>query len=254
VLSSSLSDTATLAGTAYAPGTNGIGPGGTINASDTTNPALGSITWHAYGPNSCSTIAAFGTSGTSRNVSGDGTYPQTGPPNNQAAVSFTPTAVGDYVFSASYSGNSPNTGNVPDSGCPDTSTGATETVTVTGSATLHTAQNWLPNDSANITSPTGTTLAGNVVFTLYKDADCGAGTGEGDADIAYGPITKNIPTDATGTANNRNVKTTNTTFFVTVTNDATAWSWKVTYTDTGGLNSPDPGCETTTPAFTLTDQ
>jgi hypothetical protein len=254
VLSSSLSDTATLAGTAYAPGTNGIGPGGTINASDTTNPALGSITWHAYGPNSCSTIAAFGTSGTSRNVSGDGTYPQTGPPNNQAAVSFTPTAVGDYVFSASYSGNSPNTGNVPDSGCPDTSTGATETVTVTGSATLHTAQNWLPNDSANITSPTGTTLAGNVVFTLYKDADCGAGTGEGDADIAYGPITKNIPTDATGTAINSNVKTTNTTFFVTVTNDATAWSWKVTYTDTGGLNSPDPGCETTTPAFTLTDQ
>jgi hypothetical protein len=66
-------------------------------------------------------------------------------------------------------------------------------------------------------------------------------------------ITKNIPADATGTANDKTVSTGNTTYVVTVSNDVTAYSWKVTYTDTGGLQSPAFQCEDTT-AFTLTDK
>jgi hypothetical protein len=258
VLSDTLSDTATLGGTALEPGTNGIGPGGTINATN-AGPATGSITWNAYGPiTTTCTPLVYGPQTRSVPATGstvaDGTYPQIPP---QSAVSFVPTAVGTYVFVASFTSTSTNTNSSDSTACPETGDTKPETVTVTGTAVLHTAQNWIPNDSAHVTSPSGTTLAGNVVFTLYKDGDCGASAGE-SGDAVYGPITKNIPNDATGSANDRTVKTSNAGgpggFVVDSTNDGTAWSWKVSYTDTGGLQSPSDVCETTTPAFTLTDQ
>ena len=157
-------------------------------------------------------------------------------------VSATPTALGTYTFVATYSGNGPNTLGAAGT-CPD----GTEEVTVTGVATLETAQRWLPNDTAHITGPTGTTLSGTVTFTLYNTANC-TGTAQ------YGPVTKNVVTDANpgGTANNRFVSTTNTDFVVTTANDAVAWSWKVSYAD-ASLTNPADKCETTTPAFTLND-
>ena len=98
----SISDTATLSGTATQPGSPIIqGPVG--------SPAGGSIVFRAYGPNdaTCTGTAAFTSSDVS--VSGDGTY---GP------VSFTPTALGTYRWIASYSGNSPNT-NATSGACGD---------------------------------------------------------------------------------------------------------------------------------------
>lgn len=238
LLGNAISDTATLTGTANQPGTDGIGPGGTINATNGA-PAGGSITWNAYGPGGCSTLA-FGP--TSRDVSGDGTYPTA----TQTAVSFTPTVVGTYTFVASYSGSSPNTNATGLSPCPDPS--GAEDVVVSGAASLATAQRWLPNDTAHITSPATTTLAGDVTFTLYNDGTCG----EGEGTVQYGPIVKDVVTDGTGPANNRTVSTSNATFFITVTNDGTAWSWLVSYDD-DALADPDPVCESTTPAFTLSD-
>jgi hypothetical protein len=176
-------------------------------------------------------------------VSGDGTYPTAA----QTAVSFTPTAVGTYTFVASYSGSSPNTNGAGPSSCPPALTDGDEEVTVTGAASLATAQDWLPNDTANITSPAGTTLGGDVTFTLYNDGDCG-----NDGGTSQYTETLDIVTDGTGTANDRSVSTGNSTFLVTEANDGVAWSWLVSYDD-DALSDPDDVCETTTPAFTLDD-
>jgi hypothetical protein len=166
-------------------------------------------------------------------------------------VSATPTAVGKYTFVASYDGSSPNTLGAGPSSCPPGAGDGDEEVNVTGVATLATAQNWLPNDTAHITSSTGTTLSGTVTFTLYNDGTCGTGTG-----TSQYSVTRNVVTDADSspvpTANDRYVSTTNTAFFVTVANDAVAWSWKVSYDD-AALTDPADVCETTTPAFTLSD-
>jgi hypothetical protein len=251
-LTNAISDTAALSGTAMRPGTDGVGPGGTINASAATQLAAnGSITWDAYGPNSCSATTAHAFGPTSRDVSGDGTYPKTAAPDSQAAVSFTPTAIGTYTFVASYSGSSPNTNGAGPSACPPGATDGDEAVTVTGSASLATAQKWLPNDTAHITGPTGTTLGGTVTFTLYNDATCGTGTGTSQYTVQRDVVT-NADSVPAPTANNRYVSTTNTAFFVTSANDAVAWSWKVSYDD-ANLTDPTDACETTTPAFTLTD-
>ena len=77
-----------------------------------------------------------------------------------SVTQFTPTAVGQYTFVASYSGDKPNTLGAGPSACDD----ANEQVTVTGAAALVTRQRWLPND-ANKSPRPRTTLAG-MSFTL----------------------------------------------------------------------------------------
>jgi hypothetical protein len=57
--------------------------------------------------------------------------------------------------------------------------------------------------------------------------------------------------NAGGTANDRTVSTNNTSFIVTTANDATAWSWKVSYND-AALSDPADSCESTS-TFTLVD-
>lgn len=225
-LGNPISDTATLTGTARQPGTNGIGPGGTINATDAALDD-GSITWRALGPNNCTTVAM---GATSRDVTGDGTYP-TVPP--QTAVSFTPTAVGTYTFVAKYDSGSVNTNSVGESACPDTT--GTETVLVTDTTSVTSEQNWLPNDTATVTAAGGSALNGTLTFTLYPTADC---TGTPVANQTY---TRTL-TNATSLAD-RTKSTDNQTFKVTA--NATV-SWKVTYDDSNSnVGDSAPVCETT---------
>jgi len=239
LLGNAITDTATLSGTAKQPGTDGVGPGGTINATSGSQAnAGGSITWTVKGPDSCN-ASGLTVTGTPATVSGDATY---GP------VSATPTAIGKYTFVAQYINPTTNTNAAGPSSCPPGANDGDEEVNVTGAASLATAQKWLPNDTAHVTSPSGTTLAGDVTFQLYNDATCG--TSGGTAQFAN-PIVRNIPNDATGSANDRTVATNNTTVLVTVSNDATAWSWKVAYNDTA-LQDPADKCESTS-TFTLTD-
>jgi hypothetical protein len=222
-----ISDTATLSGTANAPGTNGVGPGGTINA---TNGALagGSINWTAFGPNDCTTPAM---TSTSRTASGDGTYPQ----GLQAAVSFSATAVGTYTFVASYDGNSPNTNSVAASVCPDTT--ETEAVTASDSTSLTTAQNWLPNDSTQIMSAGGSALGGTVVFTLYNNGTCSPGVN--NANVLYTEPSQTISGSSPQSAHTNNSN-------VTVSATATV-SWRAVYTSTvTGVTGNQSSCETST--------
>jgi hypothetical protein len=195
VLGNPISDTATLSGTANKPGTP------VINPSTAGGPAGGTITFTAYGPNDCSTVA-FTSSPVA--VSGDGTY---GP------VSFTPNAIGTYHWVASYSGDSPNT-NATDHNttCNDTD----EDVVVSSLASsLSSTQSFIPNDSATVSAPGGGNLAGSVKFEVFESNNC-SGT------AIY------TQTVAVSGASPKTVSTTNTTISTTAANV----SWRLTYTST----------------------
>ena len=210
-LGGTISDTANLTGTANKPGTP------VINPTTAGGPAGGTITFTVYGPNNCTSVA-FGP--TSVAVSGDGPY---------GSGNFKPTAVGTYTFVASYSGDAPNTNPAPATACPDTA--GTETVLVTDTTSLATVQNWLPNDSATITSAGGSALNGTVTLTLY-----GNGTCDGTALYTTGAMTVSGASPQTAISSNTSVKVT----------ASTTVSWKAIYTsndvNVGGSTS---SCETT---------
>ncbi len=237
VLGQSITDTASLTGTAKQPGTDGIGPGGTINATAATqSPAGGQITFNVRGPDTC-LASGLTVTGSPVTVSGDNA--------SYGPVSATPIAVGKYTFVAAYINPTTNTLAAGPSSCPPAPTDGDEEVNVGGLTAVSTAQQWLPNDTAHITSSPGTTLAGTVTFKLFNNGTCA-----GDSPVLT--ITKNVVTDAEtgGTANDRTVKTNQTGYIVTTANDAVAWSWLVSYDDTA-LPDSVADCETTTPAFTL---
>jgi len=223
VLGNPITDTAALSGTAKQPGTDGVGPGGTINATAGSQAdAGGSITWSLDGPDSC-TDAGLTITGSPAAVSGDGTY---GP------VSATPTAIGKYTFVASYDGDSPNTLGAGPSSCPPGPNDGDEEVTVTGTSSLSTAQDWLPNDTATLTGDTN--LNGTVTFQLYTGDNCGETDGAAVTGQQYTVPVSNAPSGS-------EFHTSNTTFKVKAA-DAGKYSWLVTYDDTK-LADPDPVCE-----------
>jgi hypothetical protein len=213
-----ITDTATLTGTANQPGTP------VINPTTPGGPADGTITFTAYGPNNCSTVA-FTTTVT---VSGDGTY---GP------VSFTPTSPGTYHWAAVYSGDPPNTnGTSHNLDCSDTS----ENVTVTDTTAATSAQTWLPNDTGTVTSAGGAPLNGTLSIQLYTGDNCGATSGSAVAGQLYQTTLTNATSPATLT-------TTNTTFTVTA---STSVSWLVTFTSSDPNVTGSSHCESTSLTIT----
>jgi hypothetical protein len=254
VVGSTLKDTATLSGTANNPandGSNTTYP--SING--TTTAATGTITWTAYGPDSCVTVAM---AATSRDVTGDDTYPKSG----QTAVSFVSSAVGVYKFVATYSGSGPNT-NAPSTTATCALPGANETLTVTGSASSSSKQGWLPNDRITLTSTTGTTMSGNLTVTLYYGA-LATGATLSNCSLATGAVQKFQETwsSAVGadhsaiSGNPVNVNTHNTSFFVGSnpstgvaggldTDSTHSYIWLIHYVD-NSLTSPNDRCETST--------
>jgi hypothetical protein len=210
-----ISDTISLTNTAATPGTNGIGPGGTINATN-RQPADGTISFTAFGPDNCTTVAHSGTI----TVSGDNTA--YGGPGS--VTQFIPAAPGVYTYVASYSGDSPNTLGVPTTACPDPT--GTEVVTVRQIDTdIRTRQSWFPQDTAEISADAGNLDAGGtVLFQLYTSATC-----EGTAVFSQTVVLQ-------GGAPTEEVGTTNTTYRIsTGYNDAAnslvgQHSWRVTYT------------------------
>lgn len=239
-----LSDTASLTGTASEPGTDGSNTKyPTINASAASqNPAGSSISWTLYlpGGGGCASATSKTPTGSPVTVSGDNTA--------YGPVTYKPLladGVGTYTFAASYGGDSPNTNAATPVTCPDTTN--TETVTVIGSAGVSSAQRWLPNDRVVLTTTGGTTLTGTLTVTLYADATCGAAPGSASDAVSGQQYTFHPSGDASGTA----YQTTNTTFYVGTKPDGTAggaagsYSWLVHYVDSN-LTSPADHCETST--------
>jgi hypothetical protein len=217
-LGNPISDTATLTGTANQPGTPAINP------TTPGAPADGTITFTAFGPNNCTTVA-FTTTVT---VSGDRTY---GP------VSFTPTAIGAYHWAAVYSGDPPNTnGTSHNLDCSDPS----ENVTVTTTTAATSAQTWLPNDTGTVATVGGAALNGTLSIQLYSDGTCGTSGGS----AVSGQLYSTTLTNATSPAS---LTTTNTSFTVTT---STSVSWLVTFTSSDPNVSGSSHCESTSLTIT----
>jgi hypothetical protein len=211
-LGNPISDTATLSGTASQPGSPIIG--------GSAGPAAGgSITFTAFGPNSCSTVAF---TSTAVPVSGDGTY---------GSGSFTPTAVGTYTFEATYTPDgSGNTLGASATACPDPT--GHENVLVTDTTSLTTAQNWLPNDSVTIKSAGGSALNGSVTFTLYDNGTC-----TGNVLYTTGAISVSGSSPQTVATSNTSVKVS--------TSETVSWSVVYTSNDPNIAGSSDSCSETT---------
>ncbi len=152
-----------------------------------------------------------------------------------ATVQSSPIVVntpGRYCWRAVYTGDASKS--VP--GSSDFTVDECFRVADTSSTT--TAQNWLPNDSATITSGAGTALAGNAVFTLYDGAiDCAA---PGTATVLYGPESRPV-----SGASPQTVSTTNTATTIVAGNARTV-TWRVVFTSTDpNVGSAAAKCETT---------
>ena len=182
--------------------------------SDATSNATGTITFNLYGPNDATcTTSIFSSTAT---VNGNGNY---------TSLSFTPTAAGTYRWIANYSGDANN--NPTANGC----NGANESVIVTDTSSTVTAQNWLPNDSATITTGGGSPLNGSLSFTLFESANC-TGT------VLRSAQTFSLSNTASGTTFN----TTNTTVRVLT---STTVSWGVIFTSSDPFVGGSNRCETT---------
>lgn len=198
LLGNTVTDTATLTGTATKPANPIINLTGAAGAA-----AGGTMTFTLYGPGDCSTVA----------------YTSSATPidsNGQATASFTPTAPGTYHWVAAYSGDSPNTNSTDHNTlCNDT---AEDVVVNTVPSSMTTAQTWVPNDSATISAAAGGALAGKAKFELFASADCGGtaiyteevtvagtspqtvGTGNTTAQTASGSFSWRVGYDSTNAA------------------------------------------------------
>jgi len=135
--------------------------------------------------------------------------------------------IGTYCFRAVYDpGSDPNY-----QGKGTSFDGSSECFTVTGTASMTTAQDWLPNDTATLTGDAN--LNGTLTFTLYHSADC---TGTPVSGQSY-------TVTVTNAASGSSFSTSNATFVV---HDATEgdYSWKVSYND-NVLTDPADRCEKT---------
>jgi hypothetical protein len=141
-------------------------------------------------------------------------------------------AVGTWCFRAVYTSNTPNY-----TGSSDATTGECFQVKDTTGTT--TAQNWLPNDSATVTSTGGTNLNGTLSFTLYSGDNCGATSGSVLRDAETFTLT-----DAASPATR---VTTNSTTKVSTTSTV---SWLVSFTSSDPLVGSSTHCEKTSLTIT----
>jgi hypothetical protein len=117
------------------------------------------------------------------------------------------------------------------SGSSDASSGECFTVTDTTASTS--AQTWLPNDTATVTSAHGAPLNGKMTVQLYTGLSCASGS-EVSGQL-YSTTLSNAASPAMLT-------TTNTTFMVSMTESV---SWLVTFTSTDPNVASSSHCEVT---------
>jgi len=188
----------------------------------------GTVSFFICGPIATGTCDTGGTAVTGNPVALDaGT---SGPPPSASATSgaVTPTAVGRYCFRGEYSGDNHY--------LPSSDSGLNECFTVSTTSSTSSAQTWLPNDSATVTS--SGPLSGSLSFTLYESGDC-----TGTILRAAETYTFSVPAPGSVTRN-----TTNSTVTVETTKTV---SWNVVFTSTNAFVSGSSRCETT--ALTITN-
>ena len=214
--------------------------GGSIQVTDQATVTVtgvstydGSVTFHLCGPadfvsqDTC--IAGGALIGSAKAIS---------PPSPVVVTSdLAPiTAVGRYCWRGNYSGDAAHGVK------PSFDDSSTECFTVFDTTAVTTAQNWLPNDSATITSAGGTALSGSVTFTLYNNGTC---DGTNPANVLYTEPSQSI----TG-ATPQSAITHNTSVKVSASGTTTV-SWLVVYTSNDtNVHGSTSNCETTTLTIT----
>jgi len=118
-------------------------------------------------------------------------------------------------------------------GSEDASSGECFTVNDTTASTS--AQDWLPNDTANVASANGAPLNGTLSAQLFTGDNCGQTSGSAVSGQLY---TKTL----SGTGSSASLTTSNTTFKVTATS---AVSWLVTFTSSDSNVQGSSHCEST---------
>jgi hypothetical protein len=158
-----------------------------------------------------------------------GTSPLTGQADlSSVANSSNVTAdkVGRWCFRGEYSGD--------DNYNSSSDSAVTECFTVRDSTTATSAQDWLPNDTATITSTdSSTTVSGTISITLYESADC-------SGDAVSGQTYTSGTLSGTGSIS---YSTSNSTYKVSSSKSV---SWKVVFTSSNtNLVGSSNHCETT---------
>ncbi|MGH2793967.1 MAG: hypothetical protein ACRDKG_06645 [Actinomycetota bacterium] len=228
------------AGGIVAPGTS-VTDVAVIQGTGASNPPspTGQVTFFLCGPIASGTCTTGGT-----NI-GTGTLQNTAPPAGEATAtspavntSGNPLAPGRYCFRATWPGDI----NYPDA-VSHSGTGNSECFFVQDTTSMTTAQRWLPNDSATITSGAGGTVSGSLVFSLYSNlANCNSGGATGRLYTESFTLT-NAASPATRT-------TTNNAVLVTTTSQV--W-WRVVFTSSDpNLVGSSSTCSETT-SLTITN-
>jgi len=158
------------------------------------------------------------------------------PPQTEAtSADITANAVGVWCFRAEYVPGGANGGNY----LPSSDATHGECFLVGDSTAAASEQNWLPNDSATITSTGDTNLDGTLSFTLYSGDNCGETSGSILIPAEVFTLTN---ADSPATRN-----TTNGSFKVTAS--ATV-SWKVVFTSSNPNVTGSSRCEVTSLVIT----
>jgi hypothetical protein len=138
---------------------------------------------------------------------------------------------GTWCFRAVYTPGGANGSNY--TGSSDATSGECFTVTDTTASTS--AQDWLPNDTATVTSANGAPLTGTLTAQLYTGDNCGATSGAAVTGQLYSMTLSGTGPSATLTTNN-------TTFKVTA---STSVSWLVTFSSGDPNVAGSVHCEST---------
>jgi hypothetical protein len=192
----------------------------TATLSGATSDAGGTITFHLFSDALCANEVSTGLSPVS--VTGNGTY---------NSGNFTPTAVGSYFWTASYSGDANNEPASTACGDPFESSAVEK-----APASIVTAQELFPQDAATISATAGGTPTGSVTFALFAPSDT---TCSGTA-----VYSETVMLDGNGEAS-----TSNDSFSVK-TAQADTYRWHVVYGGDANHNAVTSTCGTE--QFTLT--
>jgi len=154
------------------------------------------------------------------------------PPASSADSSaITANKTGTWCWRGVYTPGGANGSNY--TGSEDASSGECFTVTDTTASTS--AQDWLPNDTANVASANGAPLTGTLSAQLFTGDNCGQTSGSAVSGQLY---TKTL----SGTDSSATLTTSNTTFKVTA---SSAVSWLVTFTSNDSNVQGSSHCEST---------
>jgi hypothetical protein len=191
----------------------------TATLSGATADAGGTITFHLFSDSQCANEVSTGLSPVT--VNGNGDY---------NSGNYTPTAVGTYYWTASYSGDA---NNLPAS----TACGDPNESSVVGKApsNISTAQLLYPQDTVTVSAGAGGTPTGNVTFKLY---------GPNDTNCTGVPVYSETESLAGGSAS-----TSNTSFSVSSAS-ADTYRWQVEYSGDATHDGSTSSCGTE--QFTLT--